>query len=168
MTCVRKRVAASVAVLTAAVLFVTLGVSLSSADEPKKPVPPPAPRLDPPNFPRFFRDGGALNSWSLDGAWSVEDESALLQAGGGSITYRFQARDVNLVLAPGPEPVRFEVRLDGQPPGDDHGLDAADSGEGTVTEPRMYQLVRQQGTSARTFEITFLDPGVRAYVFTFG
>jgi len=113
-------------------------------------------------------DGDALNSWSLDGAWSVQDESALLQAGGGSITYRFQARDVNLVLAPGPERVRFEVRLDGQPPGDDHGLDAADSGEGTVTEPRMYQLVRQQGTSARTFEITFLDPGVRAYVFTFG
>ena len=115
------------------------------------------------------RGGGeALNSWSLDGAWSVEDESALLQAGGGSITYRFQARDVNLVLAPGPEPVRFEVRLDRQPPGGDHGLDAADSGGGTVTEPRMYQLIRQQGTSARTFEITFLDPGVRAYVFTFG
>ena len=113
-------------------------------------------------------DGGALNSWSLDGSWSVEDESALLRDGGGSITYRFQARDVNLVLAPGPEPVRFEVRLDGRPPGDDRGLDAADSGEGTVTEPRMYQLVRQQGTSARTFEITFLDPGVRAYVFTFG
>jgi thiol-disulfide isomerase/thioredoxin len=113
-------------------------------------------------------DGEALNSWSLGGAWSVEDEAALLQAGGGSITYRFQARDVNLVLAPGPEPVRFEVRLDGRPPGGDHGLDAAESGAGTVTEPRMYQLVRQQATSARTFEITFLDPGVRAYVFTFG
>jgi hypothetical protein len=33
----------------------------------------------------------------------------------------------------------------------------------------MYQLVRQHGASTqRTFEITFLDPGVRAYVFTFG
>jgi hypothetical protein len=91
-----------------------------------------------------------------------------LQAGGGSIAYRFQARDVNLVLAPGPEPARFEVRLDGQPPGGDHGLDAGESGEGAITEPRMYQLIRQRGTDAHTFEITFLDPGVRAYVFTFG
>jgi hypothetical protein len=33
----------------------------------------------------------------------------------------------------------------------------------------MYQLVRQHGAiGPRTLEITFLDPGVRAYVFTFG
>jgi hypothetical protein len=33
----------------------------------------------------------------------------------------------------------------------------------------MYQLVRQpSGIRPRTFEITFLDAGVRAYVFTFG
>jgi hypothetical protein len=33
----------------------------------------------------------------------------------------------------------------------------------------MYQLVRRRGADAeRAFEITFLDPGVRAYVFTFG
>jgi ubiquinone/menaquinone biosynthesis C-methylase UbiE len=61
------------------------------------------------------------------------------------------------------------VLLDGQPPGDDHGLDISELGEGTVDEPRMYQLVRQRGGAAeRTFEITFLDVGVRAYVFTFG
>jgi len=61
------------------------------------------------------------------------------------------------------------VRLDGQAPGDDHGVDVDASGEGIVSEPRMYQLVRQHGTVAqRTFEITFRDPGVRAYVFTFG
>ena len=42
-------------------------------------------------------------------------------------------------------------------------------GHGTVSEPRLYQLVRQPGAvGERTFEITFLDPGVRAYVFTFG
>jgi hypothetical protein len=61
------------------------------------------------------------------------------------------------------------VRLDGQPPGDAHGLDVDESGEGTVTEPRMYQLIRQQATvGPRAFEITFLDAGVHAYVFTFG
>ena len=115
--------------------------------------------------------GPALNHWALAGEWSVNEEAGVLEAAAGSISYRFQARDLNLVLA-GPAsgaPVRFTVRLDGQPPGDAHGLDVDEAGEGTVAEPRMYQLVRQRGAVAqRVFEITFLDAGVRAYVFTFG
>jgi thiol-disulfide isomerase/thioredoxin len=113
----------------------------------------------------------ALNQWALSGDWTVEDESALLGSAGGSITFRFRARDLNLVLAPPGSlaPVRFTVRLDGQLPGADHGLDVDESGEGTLDEPRMYQLVRQRGGAAeRDFEITFMEPGVRAYVFTFG
>jgi thiol-disulfide isomerase/thioredoxin len=113
----------------------------------------------------------ALNHWALTGDWSVSEEAAVLDAAAGSIAYRFQARDLNLVLAPPASgaPVRFAVRLDSQPPGDAHGLDVDESGEGTVSEPRMYQLVRQRGAvGERTFEITFLDPGARAYVFTFG
>jgi len=116
-------------------------------------------------------NGLALNQWALAGEWSVGEEAAVLAAPAGSIAYRFQARDLNLVLAPPApgSPVRFTVRLDGQPPGDAHGLDAGESGQGTVSEPRMYQLVRQRGAVAeRVFEITFLDPDVRAYVFTFG
>jgi thiol-disulfide isomerase/thioredoxin len=116
-------------------------------------------------------DGLALNQWALAGNWSVGEEAAALEAAGGSIAYRFQARDLNLVLAPPASgtPVSFAVKLDGQPPGDAHGLDVDESGEGAVAEPRMYQLVRQRGAVAqRDFEIAFLDPGVRAYVFTFG
>jgi thiol-disulfide isomerase/thioredoxin len=116
-------------------------------------------------------DGLALNHWALAGEWSVSEEAAVLEAAAGSIAYRFHARDLNLVLAPPASgaPVRFAVRLDGQPPRDAHGLDVDESGEGTVSEPRMYQLVRQRGTVAqRAFEITFFDPGVYAYVFTFG
>jgi thiol-disulfide isomerase/thioredoxin len=120
----------------------------------------------------FSRANGlALNQWALDGAWSVGEEAAELEAGTGSLAYRFQARDLNLVLAPpaGGDPIRFAVRLDGQPPDDAHGLDVDESGEGTVSEPRMYQLVRQRGAVAqRGFEITFLNRGVRAHVFTFG
>jgi thiol-disulfide isomerase/thioredoxin len=113
----------------------------------------------------------ALNQWALSGDWTVEEESAALSAAGGSVTFRFQARDLNLVLAPptAGAPVPFTVLLDAQPPGDDHGLDVNGSGEGSLDEPRMYQLVRQRARAAdRTFEITFLHPGVRAYVFTFG
>jgi len=87
----------------------------------------------------------------------------------GSIAYRFMARDVNLVLVP-PDggSARFSVRLDGEAPGADHGVDTDEAGDGTLDEPRMYQLVRQGGRGQRTFEITFHDPGARAYVFTFG
>jgi thiol-disulfide isomerase/thioredoxin len=116
-------------------------------------------------------DGLALNQWALGGSWSVGEEAVVLEAPGGSIAYRFQARDLNLVLAPPASggPVRFGVKLDDRPPGDDQGLDVDESGEGAVAEPRMYQLVRQRGAVAELdFEIAFRDPGVRAYVFTFG
>jgi thiol-disulfide isomerase/thioredoxin len=113
-------------------------------------------------------DGLALNEWALDGDWSVGAEAAVLDAAGGALAYRFESRDVNLVVTPADAPVRFTVRLDGEPPGDDRGVDVDPSGNGIVSEPRMYQLVRQRGRGQRTFEITFLDPGVRVYVFTFG
>jgi thiol-disulfide isomerase/thioredoxin len=116
------------------------------------------------------RAGGlALNRWALAGEWTLGAESARLDAAGGSLSYRFEGRDLNLVLAPADEDVRFVVSLDGRPPGPDHGVDIGESGEGAVDQPRMYQLIRQRGPiGPRTFEITFRDPGVRAYVFTFG
>jgi hypothetical protein len=50
-----------------------------------------------------------------------------------------------------------------------HGTDVDDRGNGTVAEQRLHQLIRQPGPiTDRTFEITFLDPGIRAYEFTFG
>jgi thiol-disulfide isomerase/thioredoxin len=117
-------------------------------------------------------NGLALNQWALAGEWSLSKEAAVLDAASGSIAYRFEGRDLNLVLAPPTSgaPLRFTVLLEGQPPGDAHGLDVDDSGKGTLAEPRMYQLIRQRGPiRQRTFEITFHGPpGVRAYVFTFG
>ena len=65
--------------------------------------------------------------------------------------------------------IRFRMLLDGQPPGAAHGVDVDDQGNGTVAEQRLYQLLRQPGPiTDRTFEITFLDPEVQAYAFTFG
>ena len=59
--------------------------------------------------------------------------------------------------------------IEGEPPGADHGFDVDGQGQGEAVEQRLYQLVRQRGPiTDRTFEITFLAPGVEAYVFTFG
>ncbi|WP_085709377.1 MULTISPECIES: cytochrome c biogenesis protein DipZ [unclassified Pseudomonas] len=113
----------------------------------------------------------ALNDWSLGGQWAVGAERATASAPTSRIVYRFHARDLHLVLGPGTDgkPVRFKVTIDGQAPGDAHGVDVAPDGSGRVTEQRLYQLVRQtDGVKDRTFSIEFLDPGVSAYAFTFG
>jgi len=113
----------------------------------------------------------ALNQWALAGDWTVQRQATVLNQAGGRIAYRFHARDLHLVMgpaAPGTS-VRFRVHLDGQPPGAAHGTDIDGQGNGTVTEPRLYQLIRQPDpVTERTFEVIFLDPGVQACAFTFG
>jgi thiol-disulfide isomerase/thioredoxin len=112
-----------------------------------------------------------LNHWALSGEWTMGREAATLNAAGGQIAYRFQARDLNLVAGPtvAGTSVPFQVLLDGEPPGLAHGTDVDDQGRGTITEPRLYQLIRQPGpVTERTFQITFPGPGAEAYSFTFG
>ncbi len=112
-----------------------------------------------------------LNEWSLSGNWTIQAEQAVLNKPDGEIAFRFSARDLHLVLGPDAEQksIRFQVRIDGKPPGDDHGADTDAQGNGIVDSHRLYQLVRQAHWSRpRVFEVRFLDPGVQAYVFTFG
>ena len=113
----------------------------------------------------------ALNDWSLAGDWRVTREHADLQAAGGRVAFRFKARDLHLVMGPstaGGNP-RFRVRIDGQAPGGDAGMDIDAQGLGRIDGERLYQLVRQAGpVRERTFEIEFLDPGVQVFAFTFG
>jgi Thioredoxin like C-terminal domain len=117
-----------------------------------------------------------LGSWrgehsaSLTGDWRVERESVVLDRAGGSIAYRFHARDANLVLSPGThDPIPFRVALDGEAPGESHGVDVDPEGNGLLRDGRMYQLVRtHDGVRDRTLEVTFLEPGAEAYSFTFG
>ena len=111
-----------------------------------------------------------LNDWALAGEWTIGPENLVLDRAGGSIAFRFHARDAHLVMSPGRhEPIPFHVRLDGEPPGASHGVDTDEDGNGLLETGRMYQLVRQQDRIVdRTLEITFDDPGAEAYSFTFG
>jgi cytochrome c biogenesis protein CcdA/thiol-disulfide isomerase/thioredoxin len=115
--------------------------------------------------------GLKLNQWALAGKWKDQDQFATSLTPAASISFRFHARDLHLVLGPDSDgaPVRFRVTIDGQAPGANHGVDTDADGYGEVTGNRLYQLVRQQGSIMdRTFRIEFLVPGVRAYSFTFG
>ena len=95
----------------------------------------------------------------------------MLGGASGRITYRFHSRDLHLVMGasrPG-TPVRFRVQIDGKPPGAAHGADVDADGNGTASEPRLYQLIRQPKPIVdRTLVIDFLDAGVETYSFTFG
>jgi thiol-disulfide isomerase/thioredoxin len=112
-----------------------------------------------------------LNQWALSGDWTVAANAIALHKGGSRIAYRFHARDLHLVMGPpsGGAPVRFRVLIDGKPAGTAHGIDVDADGNGTASEQRLYQLIRQPGPIAdRKFEIEFLDTGVEAFAFTFG
>jgi len=112
-----------------------------------------------------------LNQWALEGNWRDEDQFATALDAQDGISFRFHARDLNLVLGLGADakPIRFRVTLDGRAPGVEHGVDTDANGYGVVTGDRLYQLIRQQGAiHDRTFRIEFLAPGVKAYSFTFG
>jgi thiol-disulfide isomerase/thioredoxin len=116
-------------------------------------------------------DSLTLNHWALSGDWTIERRASVLNRADGRIAFRFHARDVHLVLRQRERgtSVPLRVLVDGAPPGDAHGLDVDAQGHGTLLEPRLYQLIRRRGSvTERTFEMTFLAPGVEAYVFTFG
>jgi hypothetical protein len=118
------------------------------------------------DVPGHLRD----NQWALHGEWTVGSESVVVDAAGGSIAFRFHARDAHVVLAPtGDEPVPFRVLLDGEPPGASAGEDVDPEGNGVLREGRLYQLLRAHDVvRTRTLEITFQAPGAAAYSFTFG
>jgi thiol-disulfide isomerase/thioredoxin len=111
-----------------------------------------------------------LNHWALAGEWTIGRENVVLEQPGGTIAHRFHARDAHLVLSPGArEPIPFRVLLDGEAPGSSHGVDVDDDGNGLLRDGRLYQLVREHdAVHERTLEITFLEPGAEAHVFTFG
>ena len=111
-----------------------------------------------------------FNQWALAGEWTIGPEKVVLGDADGSIAFRFDARDANLVLTAGTnEPIPFRVLVDDEAPGPSHGVDIDENGNGLLRDGRMYQLVREHDkVREHTLKISFLEPGAEAYVFTFG
>ena len=113
----------------------------------------------------------SLNEWAPSGTWTLARHAAVLDAPGGQIAFRFQARDVHLVMGPvaNGASVPFRVRLDGTAPGASHGLDVDGDGNGRREQQRLYQLIRGAGPGGEHLCVgQRLDAGVEAYCFTFG
>jgi thiol-disulfide isomerase/thioredoxin len=110
------------------------------------------------------------NRWALSGSWRFEAESVVSSSASAKIRFRFHARDLHIVVGPkDAAEVRFRVTLDGKAPGIAHGHDVDAQGFGSMSERRLYQLIRQPAEiTDRVFEIEFLDAGADAYSFTFG
>ena len=131
--------------------------------------PAPARYDEPYDYPEPSPLG--LNQWAPVGRWTLASHAAVLGGAMGRIAFRYQARDVNLVMGPAApgSSVPFRVRLDGAVPGAAHGFDVDEQGKGTLSEQRLYQLIREPGrVDERLVEIEFLEPGAEAYCFTFG
>jgi thiol-disulfide isomerase/thioredoxin len=111
-----------------------------------------------------------VNHWALGGDWTIGPENVVLEQASGRIAYRFHARDAHLVLSSGARgPMPFRLLLDGAAPDAAHGEDVDEDGNGVLQDGRLYQLARApDAVRERTLEITFVEPGAEAYVFTFG
>jgi thiol-disulfide isomerase/thioredoxin len=124
------------------------------------------------DVPKIYEVPGHVrhNHWALSGDWTAMAEVTVLNEPKGRVVFRFDARDVHLVMGPAAgASVLFSVSIDGAPPGVAAGSDVEADGSGELIEPRMYQLIRQQGAiTDRLFEIEFLDSGAAVYAFTFG
>jgi thiol-disulfide isomerase/thioredoxin len=113
----------------------------------------------------------SLNHWALSGDWTIKKDASQSNNAAGQLAYRFHARDLHLVMGPSVpgKRVRFRVLINGHAPGSAHGADVDEQGYGTMSEQRMYQLIRQsKPVGDRDFTINFLDPGAEAFCFTFG
>ncbi len=133
-------------------------------------------RFAPTDDPTLEPDAYALpkrlqvNHWALTGGWTIGRENVVLDRAGGSIAFRFHARDAHLVLSAGARaPIAFRVLLDGEAPGPSAGVDVDEDGTGVLRDGRLYQLIRQgDAIHEQTLEIAFLERGAEAYSFTFG
>src|SRR4051812_25156588 len=112
------------------------------------------------------REPGAV---TLKGDWHTDHQYVELKNGNGEIVIPFTAGEVNLVMQPGPSGrAAVSVLLDGQPVGEARGMDVGTDGVARLDRSGMIRLVAGAPQRRHVLTLRFNDPGLRAYVFTFG
>jgi hypothetical protein len=106
---------------------------------------------------------------TLEGDWRSERQYVELRRGTGKIVLPFTAGEVNLVMQPGPSGrAAVTVLLDGKLVGAAHGPDVGADGVARFDGSGMIRLVAGASRQRHVLTLVTSDPGVRAFVFTFG
>jgi cytochrome c biogenesis protein CcdA/thiol-disulfide isomerase/thioredoxin len=111
----------------------------------------------------------ALNSWALNGRWTVKSESITPAGNTASVSGDVQAREVYLVMtSAGNTPRQGRLLINGSPPtAAERGTDVGAGGYFTVEAQRLYNLVKLPEDGQFTITVQ-IDKGISAYDFTFG
>jgi thiol-disulfide isomerase/thioredoxin len=110
-----------------------------------------------------------LGAVTLKGDWRTDHQYVELKKGTGEIVLPFSGGEVNLVMQPGPSGhAAVTVLLDGKPVGDSRGTDVDADGVARFDRSGMIRLVARAPRRPHVLTLSSSDPGVRAYVFTFG
>jgi len=108
-------------------------------------------------------------TFALTGDWHSSGQYVELSAGTGEIILPFNAGEVNLVVQPGPSgQTAVNVLLDGEPIGDERGVDVGPDSVARIDRSGMFRLVDGASRKDHTLILATDEPGLRAYVFTFG
>ena len=108
----------------------------------------------------------ALNEFAFDGTWEISDDDAT-SVEDAAINFRFQAKNVFLVLGSNRGPANVKVLLDGKPvSADDAGADVR-NGVAEISNERLYRLVELPKAGQHTLTLRF-ERGISGYAFTFG
>ena len=106
---------------------------------------------------------------TLEGDWKSGRQYLELQKGTGRIVLPFTAGEVNLVVEPGPSgKATLTILLDGKPVGEARGADVGPDGVARFDRSGMLRLVARAPRGPHVLTLIASDPGLRAFVFTFG
>lgn len=106
---------------------------------------------------------------TLEGDWQSGRQYLELRKGTGKIVLPFTAGEVNLVMQPGSSGrAAVTVLLDGKPVGEARGADVGPDGVARFDRSGMIRLVARAPSGKHVLTLFVSDPGLRAFVFTFG
>ncbi len=119
----------------------------------------------------LFSKPGSLqkNTFAFSGNWTIDSEYAMPEKG-STLTYRFDAKSVYLVMKQKVDGVvgKVNITVDGKPlDTTNQTIDSVNS-QITINENRLYSIVTLPTPGEHILELKFLDDHTEVFAFTFG